>query len=160
MRKLEEKIIKKRWWSAGSAEGGKRNIQFFFVNAVQLSFLSHSLTHSLAVIASEFNYFFFGEREKKKLSIRRSFGLCQTCETLFCTSLIRQWVNRMKFHTYIISLIVIDVADFRYLKATTGRRFSKGKIKGRPNWFWWLCNCKFNLMKGMGDFLLVIILLN
>lgn len=67
------KIIKKRWWSAGVLKEAKKYSIFFFVYVRHncLFSLSHSLTHPLAVIASEFNYFF--GREAEKLSISRSF---------------------------------------------------------------------------------------
>jgi hypothetical protein len=125
------KIIKKRWWSAGSAEGGRRNFQFFPCMRYNCLFLFRALTQPLAVIASEFNYFFRGE--KKKLSIGRSLWDVRHAKRFFLLLSANEWIAWNFTHTS--SLILIDVADRRFLKTTTGRRFLKGKIKGRPNEF-------------------------
>lgn len=88
---------------------------------LQLSFLL-SLTHPLAVITSEFNYFFWW---REKISIGRTLRDVRHAKLFFLLLSTNEWIAWNFTHTS--SLKLIDVADS--LKWLLGNDFRKGKLK-------------------------------
>lgn len=109
---------------SGECRRRQKNSIFSCMRYNWLFSLSLSLTHSLAVIASEFNYFFFSGEKKKTFDQSQFLAMSDTRNSFFFS-----YPPMSESHetSHIHHLDIDRCGGFH--KATTGRRFSKGKLK-------------------------------